>query len=290
MDIDIPMRDGWLSKAFISRPSPSTRKEAGPLIVLYHGGGFFTGAPQSVRSTARAFVRLFGAVVVCPSYRLAPEDKFPTGVNDAWDVLRWLAQNAGSLHADPRAGFVIGGNSAGGNFTAVLARRAVEERLDPMLTGQWPAFPVLFNHAGDTVPANYRDVWVSWAQNRDALLVDAGRVGTMFEYYQPDFNSPLYNPLVSSSPFDISAMPKAFIQVAGMDLVRDDGILYAYMLEDQGVEVRLKAYGGFPHVFWAFVPGLKGTITALEDIGMGMGWLLGKEVSREEVRRAMRVG
>lgn len=55
-----------------------------------------------------------------------------------------VAKNATSLGADPRsAGFIIGGGSAGGSITAVLAHLARDEQLDPPLTGQYLCVPAI---------------------------------------------------------------------------------------------------------------------------------------------------
>lgn len=286
LEISIPVRDGWTSKALICRPSPTAGKPPGPLIVLYHGGGFMVGSPGSMTPYARGLVRLFNAVVVSPSYRLAPENKFPTGINDAWDALQWIGDNVASLRADPKMGFIVGGGSSGGNFAAVLARRAVEEKLVPALTGQWVAVPVLYNRTGDTVLEKYKHIWTSWEQNKDALLISAKGADILFGHYSPDFQSSLFNPMNSNTTI-LSKLPKAFIQVAGMDLVRDDGILYSYALDDAGVAVRLEAYPGVPHSFWAFVPNLEQSKAAMVDIAEGFGWMLGTTVDRERAAEAM---
>lgn len=62
---------------------------------------------------ARALVRVFSAVVVNISYRLAPEHKFPQAWEDAWDNLVWLVDHAADIGADPSRGIVMGGTSAG---------------------------------------------------------------------------------------------------------------------------------------------------------------------------------
>lgn len=243
------------------------------------------GAPGAIAGHARGLVRLFGAVVVAPRYRLWPEDPFPTGPLDAWDVLKWCAENAVSLGADPAKGFIIGGSSAGGNFAGVLARKSVEERLEPPLTGHWSSVPIFFDRKGDGVPQKYRDIWTSWEQNKDTILVPLGTAEGLLDGYGYKADSPLYNPMAPG--LDAVKMPKAFVQVAGMDIGRDDAIVYAYALDDIGTDVRLKVYGGVPHIFWAIVPQLKISRTAVIDIAEGFGWLLGLEVDREEAAEAM---
>lgn len=104
--VAIPMRDGFTNVAKVRKPASSSAP-AGPLIVYAFGGGFCGGSNEQMGREARAFVRLFGAVVVNLSYRLSPEHKFPVPVEDAWDGLVWLAAHAGELGADPAKGFVM---------------------------------------------------------------------------------------------------------------------------------------------------------------------------------------
>lgn len=251
---------------------------------------------------ARRLSRLLGAVVLCPSYRHAPEYPFPAGVNDAWDVLCWVAGNAAThpdIQADLSRGFIVGGNSAGANFAGVVCRRAVQEGLEPRVTGTWVSFPAFGagnkdrEEDGGKVEMieeveRYRDVWgMSWTQNRDAMIVDAGYVERILGWYKPDYASSLYNPLVKSEGFEIGKMPRAFVQVAGGDLFRDDGIVYAYALEDAGVQVRLKAYKGMPHTFPFFLPALKVSKDAIVDTALGFAWLLDVEMDEEAAREVM---
>lgn len=253
------------------------------------------GQPESCLGYARGFAKLFNAVVVSPSYRLAPEHKFPTGVTDAWHVLQWAGKNAASLGADPKKGFIVGGSSAGANFAPVLARRSVEEGLEPRLTGQWLAYPVLGHHSSskevdELLPGaqKYKDIWgMSWEQNRDGVVLDGKSALVLFGFYGPDFHSPLFNPLTKNPSFDLSKMPKAFVQVAGMDLTRDDGIVYAYALEDAGVDVRLLAYPGVPHSFSGFFPTLEVSKRANVDLAKGFAWLIGTEAEEEQAKKAM---
>ncbi|OAL55936.1 hypothetical protein IQ07DRAFT_583364 [Pyrenochaeta sp. DS3sAY3a] len=288
----------WLSRTLLCRSATHASPSPGssPLIVLFHGGGFAMGHPEGMLPYARSLALLFRAVVLCPSYRLAPEHKFPTGVNDAYAVLRYAAAHAADWGADSAAGFIVGGNSAGANFAGVLARRSVQEGLEPPLTGHWMSFPAFGNAdaavdgVGRLVPgvARYAGVWgMSWVQNRDAVLIDSGAAAALFELYGQEYDSPLYNPLTGTPGFDVARLPRALVQVAGADLLRDDGIVYAYVLQDAGVEARLLAYPGVPHTFPAFLPGLEVSGQAMVDVMVGFGWLLGVEVEEDKVREAV---
>lgn len=100
----IPMRDGYLSTAKVRKPLSPPRGASSPLIILRFGGGFIAGDRHQMAVEARPFVRLFGAVVINISYRLAPENKFPIGWEDAWDSIKWAVAKASSLGAYPESG------------------------------------------------------------------------------------------------------------------------------------------------------------------------------------------
>ncbi|KAK8022523.1 hypothetical protein PG993_013290 [Apiospora rasikravindrae] len=273
---NIHVSDSYTSEALVTRPAPVTSLSPGPLIVLFHPGGFFLGSPAKLAMYARPLAKLFNASVLCPSYRFAPEHAFPTGVEDAWATLKWAASHASEIGADPERGFLVGGISSGANFAVALTRRAVETGLQPSLTGTWAPIFMGLNER-EAVPDAYRPLWASHEQHGDALVIDGPKAATMWEYYKPVITSPLFNPL--ASPFEkIGAMPKMFLQVAGHDMFRDDGLILAYALQDHGVEVKLEMYPGVCHSFWVFAPDLTLSKRFISDIVGGFAWLLGVSV------------
>jgi acetyl esterase len=121
-DLQIPARDGHALRARLYAPSAGEL----PLLVYFHGGGFTLGSVESHDILCRQLSLLAGCAVVSVDYRLAPEHKFPTAANDAWDALQWLATHTVDLGL--AAGrLAVGGDSAGGTLAAkcaVLARDA----------------------------------------------------------------------------------------------------------------------------------------------------------------------
>ena len=61
------------------------------------------------------------APVLSVDYRLAPEDRFPAGLDDVLAAYRWARTNAGRFGA-PAGVAAIGGDSMGGNFAAVICQ------------------------------------------------------------------------------------------------------------------------------------------------------------------------
>jgi len=245
-----------------------------PLIVLFHGGGFCIGEPEGEEQTARNFVLAFGATCVSPSYRLAPEFKFPHAPKDSWDALRWAAATSTTWGADPSVGFIVGGTSAGGNIAAILTHLARDAKLSPPLTGQYLAVPLVVPPS--RVPVKYKEWFLSYEQNKNAPVLPVAAI-SMFNaaYNADDDDSILY--ATFNHPRGHKDLPPAFFQIAGMDPLRDDGLLYERILrEENGIKTKLYLYPGLPHIYWTFFPFLKSSERFRVEQIEGMGWLLGK--------------
>ncbi|KAL8753650.1 MAG: hypothetical protein Q9199_004896 [Rusavskia elegans] len=284
---NVPMRDGHQHPIRITKPAHPP-VGGSPLVICFHGGGFISGTIYNVAPYARGLAKLFGAVVVAPTYCLAPENPFPQGVNDAWDVVQWIACNASLLSATPSRGFILSGGSAGANFVCVLAELAKTEKVRPPLTGLWSCIPVLFTEdqaSRDTIPAGYEDLWFSRQQVGKTPILNMQSARKLHEYYKADVRSPLWSPFNAASAFE--GLPPSFIQVCGRDIIRDDGLLYELVLREHGTKTRLNVYPGLPHCFWAVIPQHKTSKQFMMDIALGFGWLLSREVDVAEAAKAM---
>ncbi|GCB24361.1 AB hydrolase superfamily protein B1A11.02 [Aspergillus awamori] len=280
--INIPMRDGYQNELHITKPGNSSSSSGNPVVVLIYGGFFVMGTNIQSIVWARTIAHLYGATVVQPSYRLAPEHKFPAAPNDIWDSVQWIAANEVALDADLSKGFVVGGTSAGGNLSIVTAHRSVKERLSPPITGVLASIPVCISQ--ETLPEKYKELWVSREQNANAPGnpgLDSKSIGGYEAFYEPDFLSGDFSPFNVDVPF--SEMPCTYVQVAGLDILRDDGIVYAKVLKDNGVEVKLDAYSGMPHGHFNLWPQLKASMKSQQDTIWHFGWLLRRELPRQRV-------
>ncbi|KAJ5266751.1 hypothetical protein N7478_009559 [Penicillium angulare] len=278
----IPIRDGRTNEVYITKPANSTPSSKNPVVVLIFGGAFIMGTNIQIIIWARAIANLYNATVIQPSYRLAPEHKFPAAPNDIWDTIKWIAANESSLSADLSKGFVLGGGSAGENLSIITAHRSLKENLFSPITGILASIPVCMSK--ETVPSKYKDLYQSREQNIDAPGnpgADSKKTGGYEALYRQDFLSEDFSPFNMDVPF--SEIPRTYVQVAGLDELRDDGIIYAKVLEDSGVDVRFDVYPGMPHGHFNMWPGLKASIKSQEDTIWYFGWLLRQEVPREKV-------
>lgn len=105
--------------------APRDARDA-PVVVHWHGGGWTHGYRQWVRFMAPHVTRL-GAILVAPSYRLAPEHPLPAVVDDALDLLASVRQRAAEWGGAPDR-LVLTGHSAGGHLAALVALSAAARR------------------------------------------------------------------------------------------------------------------------------------------------------------------
>lgn len=125
-DLRVPTRDGATIRARLYQAVEPSWAEPAPALIYYHGGGFTVGSVDTHDALCRMFARDGKCTMLSVDYRLAPEHKFPTAVNDAFDALFWLHVHAAEFGIDAGR-LAVGGDSAGGTLAtvcAVLARDA----------------------------------------------------------------------------------------------------------------------------------------------------------------------
>ncbi|KIW61427.1 hypothetical protein PV05_01548 [Exophiala xenobiotica] len=270
-------RDGTeLSLHVFHQASPAPGPK--PLVIYFHGGGGCMGNPYSVANLARDLAVAHNCVVVSPQYRLAPEHPWPAGVHDAWDAFEHISTNADSVSADVSAGLVVGGVSQGARLASLIALQAKASTTTPKITGLYFDAPSFMNP--DSVPAEYKARYRSRTDGRclKAPILDADTKVLFDKAYKADQTSPLYAAL-NTTPLSKHAdvAPKAYFSICGMDMLRDDGLIYADILENLGVQTRTNVYPGTPHVFWSVFSWIKQAQKWKADRTAGLGWLLGRE-------------
>ena len=113
-----------------------------PAHVNYHGGGFVIGNLGSDESWCRQVCQAVGCLILNVGYRLAPEYPHPIPIMDSWAALKWAFSHADELCIDSRR-VSIGGLSAGGQLSAVLALLARDEPEMPKLVLQMLIVPAV---------------------------------------------------------------------------------------------------------------------------------------------------
>jgi len=248
-ELQVPVTDG--TKVGVRLYKPIKPAKDAVLVLKAHGGGWVVGSHEVEEVENRMLAAHANAVVASVDYRMAPEYKFPYAINDCFDVLKWCKDNASKLGVNPNT-IVTAGGSAGGNISAVLSQKARDEKF-PGIVGQILNIPVTCHPR--LFPADKYE-YGSYQQNKDASVVDGPKMDWFWDQYLPNAEPEVYaNPLLAK---DLSGLPPALVQIAGMDPLRDEGLAYAEALKAAGVPVTLKTYKGLPHGFY-LVPHLKQT-------------------------------
>ena len=150
----------------------------------------------------------------------------------------------------------MGGGSAGGNLSIVTAHRAVKKKLSLPIPGAMVSILVCMSK--ETAPEKYKDLWVSREQNANAPGnpgKDSKNVGGYEAFDERDFLSEDFSPFNLKVPF--SVLPPMYVRVVGLGVLRDDGVIYAKVLADNGIFVKLDAYPGMPHGHFNILATLK---------------------------------
>jgi acetyl esterase len=229
-----------------------------PVLVYLHGGGWVIGHLEAYDATCRALTNAAGCMVVAMEYRLAPEHTFPAAPEDCYAATCWVAANAAAIGGDPRR-MAIGGDSAGGNLTAVVAHMARDQG-GPALVYQLLVYPVT-NYGSDT--ASYRENADGYPLTKEAMV-------WFWNHYlrsAADGVNPLASPLRAN---DLRGLPPAMVLTAEFDPLRDEGEVYARRLQEAGVPVTLKRYAGMMHGFFSLGAVLDQGKQAMADAAAGL--------------------
>jgi acetyl esterase len=137
-----------------------------PLLAFFHGSGFVLCSLDTHDGMCRHLCSGAGCVVVSVDYRLAPEHKFPAGLDDCVYATRWIAEHAAELDGEADR-LAVCGDSAGGNLAAATSLRLRDEAGPPLL-GQLLIYPVTDYHTPGT--PSYRDNAEGYGLTRDTMV------------------------------------------------------------------------------------------------------------------------
>jgi acetyl esterase/lipase len=216
---------------------PGGARPTGGLLVYYHGGGFVVCDLETHDNTCRFLAKQAGLAVLSVDYRLAPEHRFPAALDDAVAAFRFAAEHASELGGDPDR-VAVGGDSAGGNLAAGVARVCAGDG------GPSPAFQLLFYP------------WLDLSHKRGSYrLFGEGFYLTEREldWYKDhyvgagaDATDPRCSPLLAD---ELGGVAPAYIATAGFDPLRDEGEEYAGRLREAGVSTALRRHDDLIHAF-----------------------------------------
>ena len=211
------------------------------VLVYYHGDGWVTGSIDESDTVARKLAERTSCAVVVVGYRLAPEHRYPTAVDDSYAALEWVGKHLRVISGQ-KVPLIVAGDGAGGNLAAVMAIRA-RDRSGPSIALQVLIYPVTdadFDRPSYTGPEN------------QLLLTRDGMIW-FWDQYLPESSrrtEPDASPLHTES---LSALPPSVILTAEHDVLRDEGEAYAERLQKANVPTDLHRYVGQTHGFFTLL-------------------------------------
>ncbi len=209
------------------------------IFVFYHGGGYTIGDLDTHDEVCRQLALQSQSTVMAVDYRLAPEHPFPAGVDDAWAALQWADGHRAELSGSADAKIVVGGDSAGGNLSAVVALMARDAALE--LAAQLLVYPGV--EVTDDSP--------SMTENGSGYILDAETMDWFTECHAADPTDWRASPIRADSHAGVAP---ALVITAEFDPLRDQGANYAAKLAADGVEVTHELYDGMVHIFFQLGP------------------------------------
>ena len=207
-----------------------------PALVYFHGGGWVIGDLDTHEGICRALAKAADCAVFSVDYRLAPEHMYPAAADDCYAFTRWLSENAAEKGIDPQR-IAIGGDSAGGNLSTVVAIMARDFGLN--LSFQALIYPATSFHLNT---ASHKNFYKGYPLTREAQ-------DWYHEQYlrnESDRDDWRASPMLSDNLRDVAP---ALILTCGYDPLVDEGRNYAEKLKQAGVQVKYRCIEGQVHGF-----------------------------------------
>jgi len=211
-------------KVQVFKPEDNEKR---PLLMFYHGGGFFGGSLGAVADFCRLVADVANTVVVSVDYRLCPEHKYPAAVDDSYNAILWSIKNMDTLNIDTTK-IRVSGDSAGGNLAAVMTLLA-KDKNEFSIDKQVLIYPVTNFYKG---------------------VADGSSTSiAIMKLYMNDYrdsNNPYVSPFYYSDHKDL---PEALICCGEYDFLLEDTLLYAEKLDMANVPVTHITYKNEFHAF-----------------------------------------
>jgi acetyl esterase len=233
---------------------PQDQDRDAPLMVFAHFGGGVIGDLD----TCEVFCTILAKVARCPvlsvEYRLAPEHRFPAGLNDVLGAYRWARENTLRFGA-PNGAVAIGGDSMGGNFAAIIAQE-MKRAGEPRPVVQLLIYPALDVASDSPSMTTYGNTYP---------LSRATMEWFMGHYMGPE-DSPTNPRLSPGREDDLTGLAPAVVATAGFDPLLDQGEEYARRLRLAGVPTTYRCYDHLAHAFTAFTGAVPAADAACREI------------------------
>lgn len=217
---------------------PTVRDNSAAMLVYFHFGGGVVGSLETAHRFCSLLAKKAGAPVMSVDYRLAPDYKFPIGLEDCISCYQWAVDNAARFGA-PVGKAAVGGDSMGGHFSAIIAQEFRKTKPPVLQLLIYPAVDFL-----SETPSmhDFADAWPLTAETVDFFM----------KQYLPESADPSDPRISPIRTEDLRGLAPALVYTAGFDMLLDQGKQYADRLQEAGVKTSYHCFESLPHGFVAF--------------------------------------
>src|SRR3989440_10528281 len=233
-----------------------------PVIMYIHGAGWVFGSTQTHDRLVRELAVGAQAAVVFPVYRLCPEARYPTALEECYMAAQWVERFGQEYGLDAER-LAVAGDSVGGNMATVITLLS-RERGGPDIGLQLLFYPVT-DAAFDT--ASYHQFAEGYHLRRDAMMW----FWEQYTRHPGERNEITVSPLRASTQ-QLQGLPPALIITAEADVLRDEGEAYANKLREAGGRVTAGRFQGTIHRFLV-LNALAQTAATRGPIALATAWL-----------------
>ncbi|MGI4953680.1 MAG: alpha/beta hydrolase [Janthinobacterium lividum] len=253
--------DRWIpgrGRRILCRVHRPSLDPALPVLVYFHGGGWVWSSVDTHDRLTREYAEASGCAVVSVDYALSPEAVFPQAIEECAAVVRWIGEHGGDWGLDPTR-IALGGDSAGGNLalgTALMLR----DTGGPALRGILALYPVC--DADFTRPSYKRF-------GPGGYFLTEEKMRFYWSVYAPE-DATRRNPLAAPLHGDLAGLPPTLVQLAELDVLRDEGEALAAKLKASGVATTFEVVQGVIH---GYLRASARVARARQAIRTGADWL-----------------
>ncbi len=231
---------------------PDVQDPDAPIMVWAHMGGGVIGNLDTSHTFCCLLARISRGPVLSVNYRLAPEHRFPAGLEDVLATYRWSQDQAAAFGA---TGVAVGGDSMGGNFAAVICQMLKQAGEDQ------PVLQLLVYPCTDMASDG-----PSMSTYADAFPLDRAMMAWFLDHYLDPGSDPADPQLSPLRASDLAGLAPAVVATAGFDPLIDQGEAYARALKAAGVPTQYRSYDSLTHAFTAFTGVVPAADSACREI------------------------
>ncbi|KAI9309348.1 alpha/beta hydrolase fold-domain-containing protein [Cunninghamella echinulata] len=247
-------------KLIISRPL-DTEKQILPAFIYLHGGGFVTGTFESSKKFVKDLTVRAGVAVIFVSYTLSPEVRFPVAPEECYSSILWIHQHANELNIDPSK-LVVGGESAGGNLSAVSSILLKKRGHSDVLKGQVLLYPIISSTGEGYESRGLYGDGDYVLSTKDMEYFKKKYFGNNYEISVEDIR---FSPIIATDE-ELNGLPRALVITAECDILRDEGEAYSRRLLKAGVKtIAIRSLGAM-HGFTMIPLDTENYIHAIQSI------------------------